>query len=91
MTRYKELSSRLSDLYGLGSETVEARRWFGREDPNSLLRSTLFRTDEVQVLLFLGSGSGEEGNWNMSYLHLAGDAEFEADKADHSRRDKDAL
>jgi hypothetical protein len=91
MTRYKELSSLLSELYGSGTESVAAQGWFGRADPNNRsLRETWFRTGEVSVLLSLLSGS-DSGNvlcWNITYWHLAGLAEFQAD--DHSHK-KDAL
>jgi hypothetical protein len=91
MTRYKELSSLLSELHGSGTETVAAQGWFGRADPgNRSLRKTWFRTGEVSVLLSLLSGS-DSGNvlcWNITYWYLPGLAEFQAD--DHSHK-KDAL
>jgi hypothetical protein len=88
MTRYKELSSLLSELYGPGSETVTPQSWFQRADPNSILRDTYFDIDQVHVELSLLSGYGAEEAWTISYWNLAGLAEFQGDRHSHA---KDAL
>lgn len=88
MTRYKELSSLLSDLYGQGSETVAAQSWFRRDKPNSSLRYTSFITDEVQVKLSLLSGYDDKVYWVIVFQHRTGFAEFQAD---HIKSQRDAL
>ncbi|MCB8881780.1 hypothetical protein ACELLULO517_16140 [Acidisoma cellulosilytica] len=89
MTRYRELSSLLSDLYGPGRETVAAGRWFGREPADTTLRDTLFSTDIVQITLSMKEGELESGRdaayWTLTYWHLAGLAEYKADELNHKK------
>lgn len=85
LPRYRELSSLLTELYGSGRETVTRQPWLGRPEAHSALRRTDFTTAEVEVVLLLMSGTGNENYWFIRYNHSAGVAEFNEDRRTRER------
>jgi len=88
LTRYRELSSTVSQVYGPGQEIEDPQGWFHRDEEIMIGRKLTILNQDIQVLLTYNPPHSSPATWSISYVNRAGYMEFEAGLA---KQDKGAF
>lgn len=78
LTRYRDLSSTVSQVYGPGQEIEDPQGWFHRDEEIMIGRKLTILNQDIQVLLNYNPPRGSPATWSISYVNRAGYTEFEA-------------